>query len=90
MTLRASQRMMRAAEAITGTVQRNLGKRAACERHARAKAKASADTTRMIGEADLPRSAALGALDAVMTQLIATDGPTRAKTAILAAIGRRG
>lgn len=89
MRLRATERMLLVAESMTGTVQRNLGKRAACERHERAKAKATAEVSQIISAEPLSRSAALGALDAVITALIAADGPTRAQTAILAAVGRR-
>lgn len=89
MTLRATQRMMLVAESMTGIVQRNLGKKAACERHERAKAKATAEVSQIITNEPLSRSAALGALEAVITALTATDGPTRAQTAILAAVGRR-
>ena len=89
MTLSATSRMILAAEAMTGTVQRNLGKRAACERAAREKAAATAQAHAVICGASLPLSAADGALEAIIDTYTRLRGKEFAATRILAAVGRR-
>lgn len=88
--LSASQKMIDAFSHIDGKIDRERAESLACERAARSRAAARAKTYAAIDAGDLRLAAASGALDAAHSVMIEILGPTRAKRAILAAMGRRG